>query len=30
MYQVKLLIYLLILVFAVFLIVKYWKTGRND
>jgi hypothetical protein len=29
MKQVELLIYVLIFVFVLFLIVKYWKTGRK-
>ncbi len=30
MKQVELLIYLLIFVFTVFLVIKYWKIGRKD
>ncbi len=30
MERIKLLIYLLILVIAVLLIIKYWKTGRRN
>lgn len=30
MKQIELLIYIVILVFVVFLIVKYWKTGRKS
>jgi hypothetical protein len=30
MKQIELFIYLLILIFVIFLIVKYWKTGRRD
>jgi hypothetical protein len=30
MQQIELLIYVIILVFVLFLIIKYWKTGRKD
>ncbi len=30
MNKTELLIYLIILVFVVFLVVKYWKTGREN
>lgn len=30
MERIKLLIFLLILIVAVLLIIKYWKTGRKD
>lgn len=30
MKQIELLIYILILVFVLFLVVKYWKTGRRE
>ncbi len=29
MKQIELLIYILILVFMLFLVVRYWKTGRK-
>lgn len=29
MKQIELLIYILIFVFVLFLVVKYWKTGRD-
>lgn len=30
MKQIELLIYILIFVFVLFLVVKYWKTGRRE
>jgi uncharacterized membrane protein len=30
MERVELLIYIVILIFAVFLVVKYWQTGKKD
>jgi hypothetical protein len=30
MKQIELLIYVLIVVFVLFLMVKYWKTGRKE
>lgn len=30
MKQIELLIYILIFVFVLFLVVKYWKTGKRE
>lgn len=30
MERVELLIYIVIFVFAVFLVIKYWQTGKKD